>query len=186
MKHFRLVGGTTTDEDPIVTANPIKQLRKRHGILFGACLVPALTKLSTIGHSTVIPVEMERGLVSEGYRVTLLPDFEMNHIYYDTFAREKVLVTNGTCVLDHESPNGFKEDHNGTSGCIYKALECFAIRAIIEPDGSISVGTVMRKVNHAYLEPITTSQEIAKAFFDLVLQQYESKKSKKLSGKLAS
>ena len=142
----------------------------------------------SLAKSTVIAISSNRGLIDDGYRVTRLPDFKQNTVYYDTYARENVLVTNGTCALDHSTAAGFARDH-GHSGreCRYKALECFAIRANVDMNGEVTVATAMRRVNHAYLEEIPEDgydQKKARDIFDKVMAQYDTKKSPKLVGRV--
>jgi hypothetical protein len=56
--------------------------------------------------------------------------FQVNDVCFDTEMQEHVLITNGTCVLDHTDSDAYKNAHEGLKDCVYKPCEAIAIRCI--------------------------------------------------------
>jgi hypothetical protein len=104
----------------------------------------------------------------------------MGHVFWDREAKEYVLVTNGICKFPHPHNNqeAFNASHaNGMASCEYEAHEAIAIRALIEDDGTISVGWTYRGVKADKLAVVSQSEQRWK-------QMFTTLNSKKIRAKL--
>ncbi len=66
------------------------------------------------GDSTVLAVKMQSNggpLIAEGYRITRLPDYRMNRVVWCEESKEHVILSNGRCVLDHSTPDTYRDSH---------------------------------------------------------------------------
>lgn len=80
--------------------------------------------------------------------------FEANGTYFDTSAKELVQVTNGTCTLDHSSPEGYAVAHNG-GGCRYTPSEAIALRVVgVTHNGDPIIAFTYRRVAATTLQPM--------------------------------
>jgi hypothetical protein len=117
------------------------------------------------GESSVLPLRMKDRMIAEGYRITRLPDFKMNAIMWDAFSKEHVKVSNGKCVLDHTSPEGFAKTHIGLGvGCVFAPNEAIALRPFIREDGTVTVGWTYRSVDASNLRAVDKPESIEKQF----------------------
>jgi hypothetical protein len=118
------------------------------------------------GESSVLPLRMDGHMIAEGYRITRLPDFKMNSVMFDTFAKEHVKVSNGICVLDHTSTEGYAKTHISGDGdsCVYAPHEAIALRPFIDESGHVTVGWTHRAVDAGDLRAVDKPESIEKQF----------------------
>ncbi len=120
----------------------------------------------TEGTSSVVTPQISNPtiIVNASWRVTRLPDFKQGQVLFDEHAKEFVRVSNGKCVLNHESPERYKEAH-GTGDCIYAPSEAIALRVIIQ-DGKPLIAWTYRAVDPCSLSPVEprVAQQIAEQF----------------------
>jgi hypothetical protein len=81
-------------------------------------------------------------------------DVATNKLAYDHENKEIVLVTNGTCVLDHSSRGNFAESHK-TCGCRFEAFEAIAPRVcgVHIDNGRPIMAWVYKHVRDEHLTP---------------------------------
>ena len=97
--------------------------------------------------------------VTDGWRVTRLADFKQGSVMFDSHAKEYVKISNGKCVLRHDSPAAFAADHPEKCECTFAPSEAYALRAIVHRDGTVGVAWTYRAVNPVNLEPMTKNQQ---------------------------
>lgn len=115
------------------------------------------------GESTVCAIVIHAHTVEDGWRIRRLPDYAQGRVLFDTQAKEYVRVSNGKCVLAHDSTESFRRDHGdfqkGTlHECIYAPSEAMALRAIpasesVRQEARLLCGWTYRTVNPCHLEP---------------------------------
>jgi hypothetical protein len=95
---------------------------------------------------------------------TWIAPFAMNQECFDSYAKETVRISNGTCTLDHSSPEAFALSHQTSNGCcIYTPSEAIALRVLgVTKTGDPIVGFTYRKVDPAHLRP-TNGQQLPDA-----------------------
>ena len=154
---FNNQGSSTQTEPPSVTTDYRAFLTPE--TRFDAAKLDALQP----GESSVLPLRMDGHLIAEGYRITRLPAYAANALMFDTQAKEFVKVTNGICVLDHSSPEGYAASHNG-GVCVYAPHEAIALRPVVLEGDTFGVAWTYRGVDAAYLQPVTWTESIEKMF----------------------
>ena len=91
--------------------------------------------------------------------------FKVNDVCFDTEMKEHVLITNGTCVLNHTNSDAFKVAHEGMADCVFKPCEAIAIRCIGTEvigatDSRVPVcGWTYREVNPDHLRKSEVTKE---------------------------
>jgi len=162
-----MVGTATVNEEPIIfhDGNIQEVLEEK--------FTPPLNSYKRIdelgvGDSHMFLLKPNRS--EDTVRVRRLPDFALNVVLFDSFAKEPVLVTNGRCLLNHESPEGYAATH--ANGCVFVQDEAIALRPFVDMSlhGAVRVGFTYRAVNAAYLETMTDDNaDAAKQQFDAVM-----------------
>lgn len=62
--------------------------------------------------------------------VPLSPNGEwMNKVFFNRATKEKCLLTNGKCVLDHSGKKAYEESHKGGQ-CLYEPSEAIVLRVV--------------------------------------------------------
>lgn len=83
--------------------------------------------------------------------------FAVNQVCYCKESKEFVRISNGTCTLDHSTPEAFKASHthaDGSRGCLYAPSEAVALRVVgIAGKGDPVIAFTYRKVRPEDLEP---------------------------------
>ena len=173
---FRHTGSTQINDPAFVTVDP------------QAAFVPeaqadaAKLAVFKIGESTIVPIRMDRHMVAEGYRVTRIPDFSPGVVLFDNQAKEWVKVSNGRCVLDHGSTEGFAAAHRG-GPCVYAPSEAVALRPFISEMGEISVAWTYRGVDATQLS-VPTDRAKAEKQFERALNPPDRKQRKPVIGRI--
>ena len=79
--------------------------------------------------------------------------FAMNQICFCRESKDFVRLSNGTCTLDHTTPEAFAAAHKG-GGCVYTPSEAVALRVVgINGNGAPIVACTYRKVRAEDLAP---------------------------------
>jgi len=75
-------------------------------------------------------------------------------VAWDNQAKEYVLITNGKCILAHDTPESYAAAHKG-GGCQYVPHEGIALRVVGVHNGKPVVAWTYRGVDHAHLSKPT-------------------------------
>jgi len=87
------------------------------------------------------------------------PQLQTNRVAFNKDTKEFIIVTNGTCILDHSSPEGYAKDHINC-GCKYRPHEGIVLRIIgFEDDIPIHGWTYVSIPKGANLEPAPANKE---------------------------
>ncbi len=70
------------------------------------------------------------------HRDSWIPGFSTNTVAYDPTNDKYILITNGTCTLDHSCTAGYQATHKDC-GCIYKPFEGLVFDNVRD-DGTIT------------------------------------------------
>ena len=84
-------------------------------------------------------------------------------IAFDKIAKEHVLISNGTCTLDHSTPEAYAIAHKGKT-CVYAPSEAIAIRYLGYHKGKPILGWTYRGVDPAVLSCSDDMQHERKDF----------------------
>lgn len=157
---FRNTGSTTQNETPYATNDWRASMPPE--AKYDAEKLDALQP----GQSSVLAIRTgeKAYLIIEGIRITRLPDFKMNEVLFDGQAKEYVKVTNGHCVLDHSSTEGFHASHKGYVDCMFAPSEAVALRPFIGEDGQVSVAWTYRGVDACHLQEVSSPEGVEKQF----------------------
>jgi len=154
-----------------------------------ALLLPLSVRELAENASEVIALTMRTDtgripVIAHGLRITRLPDWRMNRVVYDEHAKEYVIVTNGSCLLDHSSADAFRASHNSTDSeymsmnghCLYRPSEAIALRPVIMTGGKVVLAYTHRGVDPCMLRAVSSETEQSiKASFDAVMSKRRSK-----------
>jgi hypothetical protein len=168
VKRFKRTGSTVQDSGSPVVTNDFEAILKQHGQPhYDKAKIEALR----VGESSVVALIMDADqfhMIRDGYRITKLPDFQSGVIMFDMLMKEHVKISNGICVLDHSSTEGYAATH--APDCVYKPHEGIALRPWIAEDGDVTINWVYRHVEAADLVVLTPAdQEQVQKRFDLAL-----------------
>lgn len=90
-------------------------------------------------------------------------DGYINRVFWDTQAKELVLITNSVCALDHTSPEAFKvsHGHGGIGACKFVPLEGIALRVVgVAENGRAIVAWTYRGVDPDKLQEVGATVEV--------------------------
>lgn len=176
VQRFRTVGSTVQSDRAVLRTDITTVLRE----------LPSFDHASRPeeeNETTVVGITVENGVVTDGLRITRLPDYRQNRVVYDQAAKEYVVVSNGRCVLDHSSPEKFARTHEHVvttmqtrRECQFAPSEAIALRPLISDAGKVSIAWTYRAVDPCELRGVTAEQEkTVKAQFDAVMGKRRSR-----------
>jgi hypothetical protein len=80
--------------------------------------------------------------------------FANRMVVWDQFAKEPVMITNGTCIHDHSSPEAFKLAHPDNAPCKFTPCEGVVVRVISACEGVPFIAWTYRKIRAGDLKVI--------------------------------
>lgn len=111
----------------------------------------------------------------------------MNCVAFDSENKEHVLISNGSCMLDHSGTEGYRAQHIGRDGkpcgCLYAPSEAIAIRLLSMEGGKPLIAWTYRRVNPAAL---SESKMTTEEFTEMMGDQFSprSKEGKQFIGRV--
>jgi hypothetical protein len=172
---FKNRGMTTVNEPSFATNDWRAVLAKHRNPSHDPQRIDALAP----GQSSVVPLQQDEDnfrLILDGYRIKRLPDFKQGAVLFDEMAKEYVKVSNGICILDHTSTEGFAASHQGGQ-CQFAPHEALALRPLIDDAGKVQVAWTYRSVNACDLS-VPSHPGAAERQFEIALDASPRRKKK--------